>query len=490
MTTLTEKILEIAALADQQRGWETFRLLIEELENKPCSEKELKKITTLLYHPDAAIRRETALFLDTQGITVKDTDYHQYLFAMQDMDLLVPMMHENARVRDMLFNGLKDGNARLRTRLLRFINEQDCRTNEERVLFHFGCGAYDLLLEDYHKAGDAPELKKGILDLLHTGTRTCYSDYNRRQCAILLEQIAGMETLDEEIRALLRPSPKKVSAEPLPQESKPVGTWDDLDLLIDKIQKNGLHLKNGIVFPEIRKSAVSGRITYRNPSLQTWPAEKRKEEICPPQGSVLLRYDYISMEPLILLNILLQEQLLSLADIPETDLYQAIAPEDRDAGKRYLNTIINGNVSLPGFKPAPFLWKFIEAMEALRDDLRDRFYSADGIRNIAGKPVEMEREVANFDGKLMNRLVRGSASELFNRALVELDRWFVSHNHNAEIYFVLFDEIWVRVHHTRRDVEEEIGRILNEQWKHYDFFVPLSVRTNHDHEYQKNEGRM
>ena len=77
----------------------------------------------------------------------------------------------------------------------------------------------------------------------------------------------------------------------------------------------------------------------------------------------------------------------------------------------------------------------------------------------------------------MNRLIQGSASDIFNNAVADLHQWFVEEMLPAKVYFLLFDEVWVSC--DRRQVENlkvKIKQRLEEVNQKYSLFVPLKVR--------------
>jgi hypothetical protein len=51
--------------------------------------------------------------------------------------------------------------------------------------------------------------------------------------------------------------------------------------------------------------------------------------------------------------------------------------------------------------------------------------------------------VSNFGGKAVNRVVQGTAADVFNRAAVAVDRAIRQQGLPAAVAFLLFDELWV-----------------------------------------------
>lgn len=436
--------------------------------------KKIRLLIPLLYESNAEIRKEAAHLLQDYDVSLQGADYFQFCFALQDFDLLIHGHFDDPQARSIIFNGFKDINLRLRARLLNYIHESDCRSPEERVLYYYGRADYDVLV----RLAQDMELQHLIIELLTYGTQEQHNvNYHRRQCAQALEMIIDMNQLSSEIKALLAPPAKTRPQATLNINRQEIGSLSELDLLLNKLNERGIQVENQRIFPDIHVGTVTGRITYKNPALQTWPAAKRLQAIQPFSGYEILRFDYATIEPRLLLNFLLQEHLLSLDDIPRDDIYLAIYPDDRNQSKQYLNRLINGGSITPPFNPKPFLWKLVDALDEYKTDLRARMQSPEGLYTLAGRPVEVDLNAANWSGKLVNRIVQGGAADLFNHALVDIDRYLTAHEPGAEIYFLLFDEVWLLVtRENKEQVNAAVLDILNGQWRHFGLLLPIVAR--------------
>ncbi|MGD9488772.1 MAG: hypothetical protein AB7W47_12165 [Calditrichaceae bacterium] len=444
--------------------------------------QKARMLIPLLYDNDPAVRLETAYLIENYGLKLNNEEQFRYLFALQDFDTLATYLNDS-EARVVIFQGLREKNLRLRARLLRVIHESDCQSEEERLIFYYGRAEYDTLIQRYHDETADDRVKKFIAGLLENGTKPSKNtDYHRRQCAQALKEISEMDLLGDDVKKLLSPTAKIASDVKLKIRPEIPEPYNALEPVLEKLNRQGVIVSGRHVFPEIRVGTVTGRITYRNPGLQTWPEEKRMTEIQPPDGYKIWRYDYAAIEPNILLNILLGEHLLSLDDVPRGDIYTAICSQkekryDRGEIKRYLNGIINGASVMPPFTPQPFLWRLIEAMDELRTELRDRAKPEGGVTTIGGKFIGLDPSEANYNGKLMNRLIQGSASDLFNRGLIEIDRRIQSEKTDLRISFVLFDEVWIAAGPSVAESwEENILEILNRQWKNFHLPLPVTAR--------------
>ena len=470
---VAELIQDIALQQNYEGKVERLNRLRREIEAS-FPGKKIRLLIPLLYESNTEIRKEAAYLLQDYGVTLQGADYYQFCFALQDFDWLIRGHFDDPQARSIIFNGFRDFNLRLRARLLSYIHESDCRSSEERILYYYGRADYDLLI----RLAQDSELQHRIIELLKYGAQEHQNcDYHRRQCAQALEMILDMDQLSSDIKALLSPPGKSRPEGKLEINRREIGSLSELDLLIHKLNSRGIQVENQRLFPQIHIGTVTGRITYKNPALQTWPSGKRLQAIQPFSGYEIIRFDYAAIEPRLLLNFLLQDHLLSMDDIPREDIYLAVYPDDRDAAKQYLNRLINGGSITPPFNPKPFLWKLVAALDEYKTDLRARLQSPEGLCTLAERPVDVDLNAANCSGKLVNRLVQGGASDLFNNALVEIDRYVTANEPRAEIYFLLYDEVWLLVNSENKErVNSTVLEILNRQWRHFGLLLPIMAR--------------
>ncbi len=467
-----EQIVQKISIIRENRQKALAFLKLEKMLEHSSLIKNKRVIIPLLYDRDASIRLETAFWVERLGLALQGQDYARYLFSLQDFSALLIYCASYPQARSILFNGFKDKNLRLRTRLLKIIHERDCQNMKENMLYFYGRGDYESLVDAYFNSNETD--RAFLLDLLHQGTKEENNvPYHRRQCALLLEKLWGAEELDETIQELLKPLKKIRPKVPLQINREPIKTLTALDLVVDKLERHGLWIEGQLVFPQLNIGPATGRITYRNPGIQTWPSAKRLQSLKPPDKELLI-YDYKSIEPMILLNILLDEHLISLADIPEQDIYLAINPEGRGVAKRFLNSLINGGPRRPDFKPGPFFWKLLPALDELRAELWMKYNQTGVVETVMGRKIPLDKKEPNLSGKIMNRLIQGSAADFFNHAIIKLDAGLVEEGEHGRIYFLLFDEVWIS---TRASYKKEVSAlaltILNTEYKHFHFVLPV-----------------
>ncbi len=465
-----ETIQQITLFSETREKLELFRKICPE---GMADRKTVKRMRALLYDEDAALRLECAYWLQAQN-AAPGSDALQLLFALQDFDKLRDRNDEQART--CLFNGFTDKNLRLRAKLLKIIHEKDCRDCRERALYFYGRTDYAQLDTIYFECDE--QGRAFIKSILKKGVQPNKNvPYHRRQCALALERLLGADALDAPLRELLIAGTKKNNGAPLmikPEIPRPL---NPLQMFLQNLTAAGIWVNGSLLFPTIAIGPATGRVTYRNPGVQTWPAQKRQKEIRPPAGYTILRFDYRTIEPLVLLNILLQKHLLSLADVPPGDIYEAVSATDRKAAKRYLNSLINGGPRMPSFDPGPFLWKLLPALDGLNSELRHGFSARGTVTTIGGRTLAPDKNAANLTGKLMNRLIQGSAADIFNNAVLDVNKWLQNEKLDARVYFLLFDELWLI---TRPGAASFIAKktmdILEGQYLKYSFILPLKVR--------------
>jgi hypothetical protein len=205
-----------------------------------------------------------------------------------------------------------------------------------------------------------------------------------------------------------------------------------------RLQARGIRLNGQIVRPRIGIGTVTGRVIYTDPALQTLPEGDRLARLAPAtEGRVFVRADYGQIEPRILHAVSYRRGLIGW-DAGD-DLYRTLAPEgDRDAVKVAVNKIINGGQPDPG--AIDLLAEFIRAVEEFRDELAADARSRGCVVTLAGRPIPLAAAETNFEGKAINRLVQGTAADIFNAAAANLAR---SLGALGNVAFLLFDEVWV-----------------------------------------------
>jgi hypothetical protein len=209
-----------------------------------------------------------------------------------------------------------------------------------------------------------------------------------------------------------------------------------------RLQARGVRLDGRLVFPRIAVGTVTGRVVYTDPALQTMPGRERLARLGPvAEGRRFVRADYGQIEPRILLAILRRRGLINW-DAGD-DLYRTLAGEaaDRDAAKVVVNRVING-----GRAPTETtgrLAEFINATGAYRAGLAAEAKAAGFVRTLAGRAIPLPADERNHGGKAVNRVVQGTAADVFNRAVVGVDEALSRDGLSADVAFLLFDELWV-----------------------------------------------
>ncbi len=191
----------------------------------------------------------------------------------------------------------------------------------------------------------------------------------------------------------------------------------------------------------------------------------------------MLCWDYVSIEPTLLLHFLVERFLVSLEDLPAGDIYLAADPQDRIAAKKWLNTLING-----GRPPQAYLNRFQEillhALKELRQELLQEVYRKWSITILGGEEIPIAENITNLGGKATNRLIQGSASAVFRQALLTLENQLRETRQDVQIYFLLHDEIWLcagpeaEIPHLIRIAEEALLSVNT----HFGLLIPLKVR--------------
>ncbi len=458
-----------------------IREQFESGQHKPGA-RDLRRFIALLYINDAYIRYETAQLLSDYASEIKPNDLLQFYFAGQDLQKLWSEAQNNPVARGLIFSGFMDKNLRLRTKLLKIIHERDCRDEKERLCYHYGRGDY---YELYERFTTLPEEEQNFLQsILRQGLQPEWNtDYHIRACARLLEQIQAAGDIAGQIETILKPPVSVRPGGPLQRNPEMPAPVSEFEQLLLKLNRRGIYMDGQIVYPEIQIGTKTGRVTYRKPGLQTWSREQRQRDILPPPGKTILRYDYQAIEPTLLLNFLLNEHLISYDQAATDDIYLDIFPDDRDKAKHYLNAFINGGPATPPFKPKPVLWSLISAIDTFRNDLAERLEKGENIQTIGGQSVLLEENEKNRGGKLLNRIVQGGAADFFNTAVLKLENYFTRNKLDAEVYFLLYDEVWITANkegipHIRRVSLE----ILNEVYRCFNLLIPVKVREYSEEE--------
>jgi hypothetical protein len=223
--------------------------------------------------------------------------------------------------------------------------------------------------------------------------------------------------------------------------------WEDrlvLEQFLVRLQLQGICLDGRLVHPQIGVGPVTGRVTYTgtDPPLQGLPKADRPARLRPVvEGRVFVRADCGQIEPRILHAILRQRGLIDWE--PGPDLYLTLGGEgcDRDAIKTAVNAAINGGRRPEGATGR--LVEFLEAADVYSAELA-RQARVDGfIRTLAGQFIALASDEPNHSGKAVNRVVQGTAADIFIRATLAVARTLEAQGLPATVAFLLHDELWV-----------------------------------------------
>ncbi|RMI13257.1 MAG: hypothetical protein D6681_06005 [Calditrichaeota bacterium] len=483
---LEEIIFRIEAEADHTRRLELLAQLEEALESAPHP-RDFRMLKSLLYHPDWYIRREAAFLIDRFGVKMNPEERWQFEYALQNFELLAEHADRDATARRLLFEGCRDRSDRFRSRVVGYLRLADCQTPEEIALVHYAAGDYPGLVE----LGCDADFRTAVVELLRFGMQPeNNSPYHRKQCAFALEQLQELENASEVAAEIMR------SREPEPEMPAPdveeirALSLTPLQRFIRELEKQGLMVDGQRVYPSIQIGSVTNRITYRDPGLQTWPREDRERRITASPGCRLIKCDYRAIEPMLLIHFLLQRFLIGPEEVPlfrehrsgeeagaPPDIYLAIDPRDREGAKTWLNAVINGGGRRYARNLNPLQQTLWEAVQELRQEMIHTVRREGAVETIGGNRIPLSPETSNLGGKAVNRLIQGSASDVFNHAVLQLHRHFIQERIPARVYFLLYDEVWVEAEsEAPADLEGEIRRILESVNEKFALLVPLTVR--------------
>jgi hypothetical protein len=219
-----------------------------------------------------------------------------------------------------------------------------------------------------------------------------------------------------------------------------------LGSLLTRLNERGLRIDGRLVYPHIAVGTVTGRVVYAciDPPPQGIPKDDRPRRIGPVvEGRVIVRADYGQIEPRILLAILRHRGSIAWDVGPDEDLYRVLAGKavDRDLAKISVNRIINGGRPDPGATGR--LADFIAATESYRSALATGARTRGFIETLTGRRIPLPTDENNHAGKAVNRVVQGTAADVFNRAVVAVDRQLEARGLPAAVAFLLHDELWV-----------------------------------------------
>jgi DNA polymerase-1 len=207
-----------------------------------------------------------------------------------------------------------------------------------------------------------------------------------------------------------------------------------------RLRARGIRLDGCLVYPRVGIATRTGRISYREPALQSLPKADRLARLGPVvDGRQFVRADYREAEPRVLHAVLKHYGLVTWD--PGEDLYRTLAGDqaDRDQVKLLVNTLINGG--RPSEELTGRLAEFVAIIDAYRARLAAVARTAGRVHTWTGRPILLDVDESNHGGKAVNRVVQGTAADIFNAAVLRVDA--ALEGLSAAVSFLLFDEVWV-----------------------------------------------
>jgi hypothetical protein len=233
---------------------------------------------------------------------------------------------------------------------------------------------------------------------------------------------------------------------------------DELHLLLQSLNRRGIRLDGQVVHPVIAVGTVTGRVTYRKPALQTLPKADRTRRITPViEGQVFVRADYGQIEPRILHEVLRRRGLIDWS-VGE-DLYRDLIQDtdvNRDLVKRMVNKMINGGY--PDLLMTGRLLEFAKATNRYRRTLSSEASKKGYVETLLGRRIPLDRGVRNHRGRAVNRVVQGTAADVFHKAAASVHGKIADGGLPAAVAFLLYDEMWVET-----DQPDEVRRLIKGQ---------------------------
>ncbi len=436
---------------------QTARRIIEEMRPPDAAEREVLlsalHATPAFRNPDAGRKDAALALLPVRG----DLDAESQLtlaLVLHDWDAVLKVLQETPDMRPRLFHALCTEAPSVRRWLLKKLSGSFCRDNAEKLMLDFARADF-VALRDWAAIEELQDLLGSLLRVMIESPT--WGSFHKDQASQLLRLLGRQApVLRRPARKLISGAGRVLTAPEQDEEADPPLLRD----LLEHLRRRGVTLDGRIVHPEIRVGTVTGRITYRAPAVQTWPAEERARRIRPEPGAVFVALDYAQIEPLIMLNVLVQRLWLAIPDLPVHDVYTWFYPEDRALGKQIVNRIINGG-STALVDPRPTLLRFVRAVEMFRQEWTEECRLMGYAPSLFGRRMPFP-DPPNVPGKLVNRLIQGTAADIFNRAAEEIHRRQSEGNLPGEVALLLFDEIWIQ---TPAEKEQEVRRVCKEIMK-------------------------
>lgn len=398
-------------------------------------------------NPDAG-RKDAALALRPIAAELPAESQLTLALVLHDWEGAKNLVEKLPDLRPYLFHALCTETPSVRRWLLRKIDRPFCRDAVEELMLDFARADFVALAG----WGAQEELRDLLISLLKQMLGSpVWGAFHKDQGAQLLRR------LGEKVPEVRRSRRQLASAKGSLLQPVHVSSGSDppeLHSLLAHLRRRGLTVDGATIRPDVQVGTVTGRITYRNPAVQTWSRDERLSRLRPQPGHVYVALDYAQIEPVILLNILVLRLWLALTHMPGGDIYRWFSPEDRSLGKEMVNRIINGGSSAV-VDPSPQALRFVRAIEMFRQEWTRECRELGYVPSLFGRAMPFPEE-PNVPGKVVNRLVQGTAADIFNSAVAEIHRLQCEDSLPGEITLLLFDEVWI---HARTDQAERVARV-------------------------------
>lgn len=474
---MEELIQQLETALEHTRRLEKLAQLSEALSRPGLPPKKLRRMAALLYHRDWYVRREAAFLIDRHGVPLTPEERVQFQFALQQFPLLVLQAAHNPLARQILLDGCLDPSPKIRAAVAAEIPPGFCTSPQEEARWHYAAGDFVTLLELAGQSDYEPAVKEVLQQGMNDPDNP---PWYRRQCAFSLGQLKALDDAGAAVKEILKDAEREPEGEP-PAEAEWLPSGDPLQNLLHRLNRLGIIYRGQRVFPEIVQNARTGRITYRKPPLQTLSKKERRLSIQPEPGKKFLRFDFVAIEPTLLLHFLVERFYLNLEELPDGDIYRAVYPENRELAKKWVNILINGGGLAAVPRQNNFFLKFREAVAELRTELMQEVAQTGSVRILGGKTLPLKADESNLGGKAMNRLVQGSAAEFFHRAVLAAEEWAVTERQPVRAAFLLYDEVWFEVPEEQSDsLARPLAETLQKANQHFALLVPVRVRREED----------
>lgn len=408
----------------------------------------------LLLHPHYLVRYEMAIVfrLHQWWRNASGTDRLSMLYALREFQSLNQVMRNadhpsvSQQARHLLTKGLFDPAPMIREKAANAWSDSACSPWETFALM-LAQGAYHQLPELIQLL-DQPE--DGIRRLTLLSAHPLNSDFHQRQAERVLQHLhtendtpsgnpGGSGSHQRSV------APVRISANPQPQDAirqtEPGCSSENIfgEHLVNLLAEYPVFFNGAEIWPTIHCRTKTGRIAYRDPGLLSLPKQDRRKILRPPPSFLILSCDVRMMEPTVLTRILVQEGRLERSMVPE-DYSDLGTVEDRSQLKRSINRFINGGTLPDADTLTPFGHYWCEVTGSWQMNIIQEVRLSGEIQTITGRIIPVERSAPGWERRAINRVVQGSAADLFHHAVCQMHTVLTPPH---RLYLVLYDAVWI-----------------------------------------------